>query len=91
MEVRIGDERWAVEYKDNSGNWSDAGLRDVGLSYEIVSDDEIKIIRTGETNVGTLKQIYTFTKGSPVDIELQLTASQDVLINPKIRNNVRLD
>ena len=56
----------------------DATLRDAELSYEIIDENELTIIRAGETNIGTLKQTYKFTQGSPADIELELTTNRDV-------------
>ena len=75
-EVRIEDERWAVECWQGV-NWQDAGLSGATISYEIFDEDEIRLVRTGQTGAGMLKQTYTFTRGSPIKISVEFTASQD--------------
>ena len=76
-EVRINDERWVVEYFENDA-WQEASPSNATLNDEIINENELLIIRTGETNVGVLKQTYNFTKGSPLKIDLELTTSRDV-------------
>jgi hypothetical protein len=75
-EVGIEDERWAIE-RWQSFSWQDTGLSDATISYEVIDEDNFRLVRTCQTNVGTLRQTYSFTKGSPVKIKVEFVASQD--------------
>jgi hypothetical protein len=75
-ELLIENEWWAIEYRRDVG-WVATDPLDATMNYEIVDEDEVRLIRVCRTDVGTLRQTYTFAKGSPVKIKVELTASRD--------------
>lgn len=70
--VIIYNDQWGVE-SWQVNKWKDVGFWGIVRSYEIVSDNELRIIRTGETTIGQRKETYIFRQGSPVKISIEQT------------------
>lgn len=73
--VVIYNDQWRVE-SWQTNKWKDVGFWGVVRSYEIVSDDELRLIRTGDTSIGQRKEIYTFSRGSSVKITISQTCNE---------------
>ncbi len=70
--VLIYNDQWKVE-SWQTNKWKDVGFWGIVRSHEIVSDNEIRLIRAGETTIGQRREIYTFRRGSPVKIRIEQT------------------
>jgi hypothetical protein len=72
-------EGWAVERLHGEG-WQGIDLSGARISHEILSEDEVRIVRTENSALGTLRVTYTFTKGSPLKIMPEFTPSEDMSV-----------
>jgi hypothetical protein len=68
-------EDWSVERLEN-GSWWGMNFTGETISYEVVSEDELKVVRTANSSSGTLTTTYTFKRGSPLKIVPEFTASE---------------
>lgn len=74
--VLIYDDRWTVEYQNKQGSWIEADLYNITRSYETIGDDELRIFRTGNTDIGQRQEVYTFRAGEPCKIEIRQTCDE---------------
>lgn len=72
--VVIYDDRWAVEYLNKQGKWSDTSYWNIVRSY-VANENEISLIRTGDTVIGNRVENYTFRQGSPAKIRIEQTCN----------------
>ena len=81
-DVKIYDDRWTVEVQSFAGpieKWSDIGFWGIVRSYQTVPDG-IKLIRTGQTNLGIREEVYYFRNGAPCKVEItQHSTSNEVI------------
>jgi len=74
-EVKIYDDRWAVEYQNKQDKWTDSSFWNITRSYEMVSDG-IKLYRTGDTTIGQRVEEYYYRNGSPCKITISQTCDE---------------
>lgn len=70
--VKIWNERWVVEYLNKQNKWTDSSFWGITRSYEM-DENELRLIRTGLSVIGSRREIYTFRQGSPVKIRIEQT------------------
>ena len=73
--IAVYDDRWDVEYLNKQGKWVSSSFYNVTRSYDIISADELKVYRTGDSDIGRRVEIYTFRAGEPCKIEIQQTCT----------------
>ena len=72
-DVVIYLDRWTVQYLNKQGKWTDAPPYNIVRSYDIVSEGEIRLIRSGDTFLGPRVENYIFRRGAPVKIKIEQT------------------
>jgi len=83
----VSSEEWSVERLGN-GNWSGIDFTPATISYNVVSEEEIQLVRTASSPQGTLKTTYIFKKGSPVKIPSEFTAAEGMRVRFAWRSQV---
>jgi len=72
-------ESWVVEWL--KGNmWQGVDFSWAQISHEILSEDEVRIVRTENSALGILKVTYIFTRGSPLKITSEFTSHRKMTV-----------
>jgi hypothetical protein len=77
-ECVVADEGWSVEQLKN-GNWRGMNFTDAMISCDIVSEDEVRLVRRASSPQGTLRTAYIFGRGS-VKIMPEFVASENITV-----------